>query len=101
MLINQYAELPKGEDTAQDGVGHQSRNAEWAKIACDQLSDRLGVLYLALADTCLKKGQPQQAVHYLERVVQTYPTSRHAEAAQVRLSQIQGRPTTPSVDFKK
>ena len=100
VLINQYAELPEGAEAAQM-ASDIKRNAEWAKIACDQLSDRLGVLYLALADTCLKKGQPQQAVHYLERVVQTFPTSRHAEAAQVRLSQIQGRPTTPSVDFKK
>ena len=47
----------------------------------------------ALADTWLRKGQPQQAVFYLERVVQTFPNSRHAETAQVRLSQIQGAPS--------
>ena len=100
VLINQYAELPEGAEAAQMASDIKS-NAEWAKIACDQMSDRLGVLYLALADTCLKKGQPQQAVHYLERVMQNFPTSRHAEAAQVRLSQIQGGPPAPSVDFKK
>jgi thioredoxin-related protein len=100
VLIAQYADLPEGAEAAQLTSDIKS-NAEWAKLACDQLSDRLGVLYLALADTCLKKGQPQQAVHYLERVVQNFPTSRHAEAAQVRLSQIQGQPPTPSVNFKK
>ncbi len=68
-------------------------NPEWTKQACDQLGDRLSVLYLALAETWLKKGQPQQAVFYLERVVQTFPNSRHAEAAQARLAQIQGPPT--------
>jgi outer membrane protein assembly factor BamD (BamD/ComL family) len=58
------------------------------------------VLYLALADTWLKRGQPQQAVFYLERVVQSFPNTRHAEAAQIRLSQIQG-PASKAVDFKK
>jgi thioredoxin-like negative regulator of GroEL len=100
VLIAQYPELPEGAEAAQLTADIKS-NAEWAKLACDQMSDRLGVLYLALADTCLKKGQPQQAVHYLERVVQNFPASRHAEAAQVRLSQIQGQPLSPSVDFKK
>jgi thioredoxin-related protein len=100
VLIAQYPELPEGSEAAQLTADIKS-NAEWAKLACDQMSDRLGVLYLALADTCLKKGQPQQAVHYLERVVQNFPASRHAEAAQVRLSQIQGQPLAPSVNFKK
>jgi len=100
VLIAQYAELPEGAEAAQLTSDIKS-NAEWAKLACDQMSDRLGVLYLALADTCVKKGQPQQAVHYLERVVQNFPASRHAEAAQVRLSQIQGQPVAPSVNFKK
>jgi thioredoxin-related protein len=75
-------------------------NPEWMKLACDQLGERLGVLYLGLAENCLKKGQPQQAVFYLERVVRAFPNSRHAEVAQTRLSQIQGGPTR-SVDLKK
>ena len=36
-------------------------NPEWMRQACDTLSERLGVLYLSLAETWLKKGQPQQA----------------------------------------
>ncbi len=50
------------------------------------------MLYLALADAWLKRGQPQQAVYYLERVVQTLPGTRHAETAQTRLAQLQGQP---------
>ena len=99
-LTAQFADLPEAAEAvrlSEDVKG----NTEWARLATDQMSDRLGVLYLALADACLKKGQPQQAVYYLERVVQSFPNSRHAEAAQVRLSQIQGQPPTRSEDFKK
>jgi Tfp pilus assembly protein PilF len=53
------------------------------------------MLYLSLADAALKQGQPQQAVSYLERVVQALPNSRHAETAQARLAQIQGQPPRP------
>jgi thioredoxin-like negative regulator of GroEL len=75
-------------------------NPEWMKLACDQLGDRLSVLYIGLAEDCLKKGQPQQAVFYLERVVMAFPGSRHADSARTKLSQIQGGPTR-SVDLKK
>ena len=99
VLVSQFSDLPEGADAAQLTAEIKS-NAEWARLACDQLTDRLGVLYLALADTCLKKGQPQQAAFYLERVVQSLPNTRHAEAAQVRLSQIQGQPTARMEDLK-
>ncbi len=99
-LTAQFADLPEAAEAARLSEDVKG-NAEWARTAADQMSDRLGVLYLALADACLKKGQPQQAVVYLERVVQTFPNSRHAEAAQVRLSQIQGQPPARSEDFKK
>jgi len=68
--------------------------------ACDSLSDRLGGLYLALGESWLKKGQPQQAALYLERVVRSFPGTRQAETAQIRLSAIQGRPTMQT-EFKK
>ena len=75
-------------------------NPELMKAACDQVGDRLSGMYLGLAESFLKKGQPQQAVYYLERIVQTLPNSHQAEAARVRLAQIQSQPTR-SVDFKK
>jgi outer membrane protein assembly factor BamD (BamD/ComL family) len=92
ILTTTFADLPEAAEAAQLAAEIKG-NPEWTKQACDQLGDRLSVLYLALADTWLKKGQPQQAVFYLERVVQTFPNSRHAETAQVRLSQIQGAPS--------
>jgi tetratricopeptide (TPR) repeat protein len=99
VLAASYADLPEGAEGIQLSAEIRN-NPEWLTRACDNLSDRLGVLYLALAETWLKKGQPQQAIQYLERVVQTFPGSRQAEVAQVRLSQIQEQPTRP-VDFKK
>ena len=48
----------------------------------------------------LKKGQPQQAVLCLEKVVQTLPGTRMSEVAQLCLSQIQGQPNRP-VDYKR
>ena len=67
------------------------------------MTDRLGVLYLAQADNYLKKGQPQQAVFYLEQAVKTFPPgSKYAEAAQTRLSQLQGQPGAGrTTDYKR
>jgi thioredoxin-related protein/outer membrane protein assembly factor BamD (BamD/ComL family) len=98
-LAASFADLPEGADAIQLAAQIKN-NPEWMKQVCESLSDRLGVLYLSLAETLLKKGQPQQATIYLERVVQTFPGTRQAEAAQVRLAQIQGLPAQ-TVDFKK
>ncbi len=89
-LAAAYADLPEGAEGIQLATEIKS-NPEWMQQTCENLAERLGSLYLALAETWLKKGQPQQAVPYLERVVQTFPGSRHAETAQLRLAQVQGR----------
>jgi thioredoxin-like negative regulator of GroEL len=94
-----YADLPEGAEAGKLSAEVKG-NPEWMKLACDQTGDRLSLLYLGLADAWLKKGQPQQASFYLERVLQLFPGSRHAEAAQVRLSQLQGAPAR-TTDFKK
>jgi hypothetical protein len=99
LLTAQFGDLTESADAVRLEAEIKA-NAEWMRVACDQLGDRLGVLYLGLAENCLKKGQPQQAVFYLERVVQVFPNSRHAETAKTRLSQIQGGPTR-SVDLKR
>jgi predicted Zn-dependent protease len=98
-LLASYPDLPEGNEAMQLAAEIKG-NPEWMRQACDSLSDQLGVLYLSLAETWLKKGQPEQAVLCLERVVQTLPGTRQAEAAQTRLAQIQGQPTQP-VTFKK
>jgi thioredoxin-like negative regulator of GroEL len=92
VLAGSYADLPEGSEAIQL-ASEIKNNPEWMRRACDDLSDRLSMLLLAQAETWLKKGQPQQAASCLERVVQAFPGTRQAEAAQGRLAQIQGQPT--------
>jgi thioredoxin-like negative regulator of GroEL len=94
-----YADLPEGAEATQLATEIKN-NPAWLQQACETLTDRLSSLYMSLAETWLKKGQPQQAALCLERVVQMFPGTRQAEAAQVRLSAIQGRPTMQA-EFKK
>jgi tetratricopeptide (TPR) repeat protein len=91
ILSSQYADLPEGP-AAEKLANEIKLNPEWTKQACDQLGERLCVLYLALADSWLKKGQPQQAIFYLERIIKMFPGSRQAEAAQVHLTRLRGAP---------
>jgi thioredoxin-like negative regulator of GroEL len=99
VLKASYGDLPEAEEARR--LEREIRNnPEWMQTACESLSDRLGKLYLDLADNWLEKGQPEQAAQCLEKVVQAFPTSRHAEAAQARLAQIQGRPAQQA-NYKK
>ncbi len=99
VLISNYGDLPEGDD-AKVLESTIKNNPTWMQTACDSLSDRLGLLYLSLAETWIKKGQPQQAALCLERVVKAFPSSPHAEVAQRRLDQIQGK-QTQQTNFKK
>ena len=74
-------------------------NPEWMKTACEQMGDKLANLYLSLADSWTKKGQPQQAIYYLEKTLQTFPGTKYAESAQVRLAQLLG-PSIRAVELK-
>ncbi len=94
-----YADLNEGVEAVQLAAEIKN-NSEWMQQACESLSDRLGGMYLALAETWLKKGQPQQAIACLERVAQAFPGTRQAEIAQVRLAQVRGQPNSQA-QFKK
>jgi tetratricopeptide (TPR) repeat protein len=87
-----YGDLAEGAEAVQLAQEIKS-NPEWMQRACESLTDRLSGMYLALAETWIRKGQPQQAQACLERLIQTFPGSRQAEAAQTRLKQLQGQPT--------
>lgn len=94
VLATNFADLPEAAEANRLAMDIKN-NPEWTKQACDQMGDRLSMLYLSLADTSMKKGQPQQAVFYLERIVQTFPNSKHADVAQMRLALLQARPLPP------
>jgi thioredoxin-like negative regulator of GroEL len=92
VLISNFGDLPEATDALQMASAIRS-NPEWMQRACESMSARLAEMYLGLAETWLQKGQPQQAMLCLERVIRTFPGTRQAETAQYRLSQIQGLPT--------
>jgi thiol-disulfide isomerase/thioredoxin len=98
-LLSGFADTQEASEAGQLAAEIKA-NPEWTKQACEQLADRLGSLYLAQAEGWLKRGQPQQAVFYFERVVQAFPNSRHAEVAQGRLVQLQG-PRVPKAAPEK
>jgi outer membrane protein assembly factor BamD (BamD/ComL family)/thioredoxin-related protein len=87
-----YGDLPEATEATQL-LGEVRGSPEILKTACDQTGDRLAAMYYSLAESYLKKGQTQQAVYYLERIVQVFPNSKQADAAQAKLSVLQGWPT--------
>jgi tetratricopeptide (TPR) repeat protein len=96
-LAAKYSDLPEGEQGSALAAEIKG-NPDWAKQASEQLAARLCGLYLSLAESWLRKGQPQQAVFYLERIVKAFPGTSQAEEAQTRLARIKG---TPGLDEKK
>lgn len=66
------------------------KDPQQMKIVAEQMADRLGAVYLALADAWILKGQPQQAIHYLEKTQEMLAGTCWAESAQIRMTQLQG-----------
>jgi thioredoxin-like negative regulator of GroEL len=88
LILANYGDLPEGQQAFML-ASEIKNNPEWLQAAADVMTDRLGGMYLALADSYLKRGQLQRARFYLERVMQAFPGSRMAESAQIRLTQLQ------------
>ncbi len=93
-VAERFADLPEAAE-AEKLAAEIKDNPEWSKKAAEQLADRLCVLYLSLADALQRKGQPQEAAHYLERVQKMFPGTRHADQAQARLARLRGAPAKP------
>jgi thioredoxin-like negative regulator of GroEL len=89
LLVSKYGDLPEAAQAVQIAAEIKD-NPEWMQAVCDSLGDRLSGLYLAQAETWVRRGQTQQAVLCLERVIQRFPGSRQAEVAQNRLTQLRG-----------
>lgn len=98
-LKQHYGDLSEGQEAMQLYT-ELKNDPEWLQSACDNFADRLGEMYLLLAESLLKRGQPQQAKHWLERTIRAFPGSRQAESAQIRLEQLQGTPPTRPVNFQ-
>jgi thioredoxin-like negative regulator of GroEL len=89
LLLRDFTDLPEGQD-ALLLMGELKSNPVLLQQAADSLSERLGEMYIALAETHMKNGHTQRAEYFLQRAILACPGSRHAESAQVRLVQLQG-----------
>lgn len=89
ILLASYGDLPEGIEASQ--LVHEIRgNQEWLLLAADTLGDRLAGVYLSLADNLTRRGKPREAELFLRRVIQSFPGTRYAESAQIRIGQLQG-----------
>jgi thioredoxin-like negative regulator of GroEL len=89
-VVATFAERPEAAEAARLLTEIRS-NPEWMQQACETASERLGNMYLSLADACLARGQSQQAVGHFERILTTVPGTRAAESARARLAQVNAR----------
>ncbi|MEY4190655.1 MAG: hypothetical protein RIR17_1391 [Planctomycetota bacterium] len=95
--------LAPGSNEAREGtvLANQIRdNPESMRIVIEQNSEKLGQMYLGFAEAWVRKGQPQQAIFYLEKTIQAFPGSKQAEMAQILLARLTG-PMVRSTDSKK
>ena len=86
-LKTDYSDLPEGAE-ARALEGEIRSNPEVLSAACDSLTDRLGDMYLDMAEALMLKNDPQRAVLCLNWVMQARPGTPQAEAAKARLTQI-------------
>lgn len=95
LLATNYGDLPEGAE-AMKLLDQIKNNPEWMKNAVDSLADRLCEMYIALAETWVKKGESALAEECLQRAV-NLKGSRHLDAAKVRLAQLKGQVTPAEV----
>jgi tetratricopeptide (TPR) repeat protein len=96
-VLQNYGDLPEGLQA--HALAKQIRsNPQWMQNASDALGEQLCGIWLAIADNHLKQGELQRAEYWLRKVMNSFPGTRLAESAQIRLNQLQGTvPTSNSV----
>jgi hypothetical protein len=64
--------------------------------ACATLVDTLAEMYLELADSWLRQGEPRRAAASLQKLLQSCPGTRHAQLAEDRLRKLDEELQSPS-----
>jgi len=85
-----FAEQPEARD-ASALLAEIKNNPERLAKACEQMNDRTAAMYMALAESWSKKGQPAEAAACLKKVVALCPNTRHAELAHAELLRINSK----------
>jgi thioredoxin-like negative regulator of GroEL len=76
-------------------------NPDRLAAACEQMNQKTAAMYLALADSWMKKGQEKEAMACLEKVTKLCPNSQLAEVAQVQITKLQAKEPNTTAGFKK
>ncbi|VTS02117.1 DUF255 domain-containing protein [Tuwongella immobilis] len=92
ILSNTYRDLPEGKEGSHLATQVRDNPEMMAKVV-ESMNDRMGGMYLALAESHLKKGNHQEASKCLERLVAACPNSEAANKANVTLAQLRGKMT--------
>jgi thioredoxin-related protein len=100
LVCKLYADSSEAEE-ARRMADEIRNNPDWLQQACDNLVDRLGSLYMSMAENWQRKGQMQLASACYERVLTAAPGSRYAELAQLKLSALKPRTKTTALATDK
>jgi hypothetical protein len=77
---------PPGRGRSEDAP--PAGDPEQLRQSCAALEGEMANLYLALADSCARHGQPEQAAAALHKILRLCPGSRQAQVARERLQQL-------------
>jgi thioredoxin-related protein len=83
-LETTYYDLEEGTQGAKLAAEIRS-NPEKFALACEQLNERVAIMYAAAGDNWLKKGEKDLAAASYEKAVRTAPASAVAREAQLKL----------------
>jgi thioredoxin-like negative regulator of GroEL len=100
ILASTYKDTPAGIEAAQLASDIKGSPERMAKV-CESMTERTAQMYVALAESWVKKGNVQEASVCLERVVKLCPNSPHAEGAEARLAQLKSKTPATPVQFSK
>jgi thioredoxin-like negative regulator of GroEL len=86
-LSSAFGDMPEGKEArslAEDIRGNPERLA----VACEQMNQRTATLYMTLAESWVKKGQPVEALACYEKVTTLSPGSRLAGVATAEITKL-------------
>ena len=86
-LMAVYGDLPEGKEAKSLSEDIRS-NPERLAAACDQMNQRTASMYMTLAESWVKKGQPVEALACYEKVAKLSPGSRLADLAAAEMTRL-------------
>lgn len=98
-LATAYRGLPEGVEGAQLATLVRDNPERMSRAVAD-MNDRMGAMYMALAQSHIKRGNHTGAAQALEKLVTACPTCSGASEARVQLASLQGKTNTQQATFQ-